>query len=240
MSKFGPTCASGFACLFLFGSPAAAEIQLSVYGGSNFPYASDVTIVRPGGTNTTFKLPWEPKPFATPPYWGVRATYWLSPQSSWGFGIDYTHAKVYGDLNATVSASGTIGGVNVGPQFLMSKYFTHFEFTDGENMLTAHVLYRWQYEKFTPYVGVGLGASIPHVEVWEPGYPDTWNYQLGGIAARLYAGIEYRITPAWSLFSEYQFSFNQDDVDLSGGGTLKTNIWNHHVNLGLSYRFNWF
>ena len=224
-------------------SPASAEMQLSAYTGSNFAYPSDVFIQRPGGTDVTLKdVGWNSKPFHPPPYFGLRATYWLHNAPNWGFGVDYTHAKVYARLGDRVAASGTLGGVDVQGSVLLSSAFKRLEFTDGLNILTAHAFYRHPLDKrWTPYVGVGLGAAIPHVEVFMPGYRDTFGYQATGVAARFYAGLEVKLYENISAFAEYQFSYEQiDKARLVGGGTVSTDIANHHLNVGLSYAFNLF
>jgi len=221
-------------------TPAAAEVQFSAYLGANFTHSSDVTLARPGGTNAKFSnVPWDGNSFKMPPYWGLRFTYWLESIPNLGFGVDYTHAKVYAKLGNTVPASGTVGGVPIGPNVLLRNVFQRLEFTDGLNLVTAHAFYRYPMGgRLTPYLGVGVGAAIPHVEVTMAGYPITFQYELTGIAARLYGGVDVAITNGWSLFGEYQFSYAQvRNASLTGGGTLSTDLLSHHFNLGVSYAF---
>jgi lipid A oxidase len=80
--------------------PALAETQISVYGGANWNFGSDVKITPPGivgGGSETRSIDWDGGSFEMPPYWGVRGTYWLSKSSNWGFALEYTHQKAIAD-----------------------------------------------------------------------------------------------------------------------------------------------
>jgi hypothetical protein len=55
----------------MMATPAAAELQISAYLGTNLTHSSDVTIVRPGGTNVTFNdVGWDGNSFEMPPLLG--------------------------------------------------------------------------------------------------------------------------------------------------------------------------
>jgi lipid A oxidase len=243
MTRTGFNLAGGIALVAVFiglGSSAArAELQISVYTGGNFTHDSDVKIVRPGGTNVTFGgVPWAAMPFESPLYYGGRVTYWFDQAPNFGLGVDFTHFKTYAKLGSTVAAAGTIAGAPPPPSVVLGNQFTRLEFSDGLNLLTAHVFYRYPLGRWTPYAGIGLGASIPHVEVSMPGFPNTFRYEVTGLAARLYAGLQVQVHGGWSVFGEYQFSYAQiDNAGLGGRGTLDTNIRSHHVNFGVSYAF---
>ncbi len=208
-------------------SVAQAEFQLGVYGGANFAPHSTVTINEPGLVSSN-RVGWSGKPFQAPPYWGLRGTYWLPKGSgilspAWGIAIDYTHAKVYADLGGD---TGTV--------------YSHLEFTDGLNLLTANLMYRHQTDSaFTPYAGFGVGLSIPHVEVTtlaNPGQP-TFDYQLAGVSVQGIVGLEWAFSPDWSLFGEYKMNYATVDADLATGGTLETSVLTNHVSFGISYKF---
>jgi lipid A oxidase len=69
-------------------SPALAESQISLYGGWNGSFNSDIHLIQPGGTNMTLKdVPWDGDSFGAPPYWGLRGTYWLNSAPNWGLMI---------------------------------------------------------------------------------------------------------------------------------------------------------
>jgi lipid A oxidase len=220
-------------------TPATAEFQIGIYGGWNESFDSDVTLVQPNGTNLTlYDVPWDGKSFASPPYWGARGIYWLDSSPAWGVMIDYNHAKIYSDLGATVKVKGTRDNVALSGTDRVSNTFDILEFTDGLNQIYLGGTYRWQHERWTPYVGFGVGLSVPHVEVRRTGSSvKTFEYQVTGVAVEGLVGVEYRITPRVSAFGDYKLSFSSNDADLDGGGTLEADIWTNHFILGLSYRF---
>jgi lipid A oxidase len=196
---------------------AHAEIQLSVYGGGSISLDSDVKL-KEAGTSTTFKnINWDGANTEMPPHWGARATWWFDSHPNWGVALDYTHAKVKADP--------------------LPPGFDRLEFTNGLNIFTLNALYRHPTgTRFTPYGGLGIGASVPHVEV-NTANSVTYEYQLAGIAAQGLAGIDFRIWRGLSVFGEYKLSYTSNDVDLNGGGSLSTDIWTNHFNLGLAYKF---
>ena len=199
---------------------ARAEVELSFYGGWQTAPHSVVTIegdsVLP---EDEFTAGWEGRSFTMPPYYGLRATWWRS--ESLGFGLDFSHDKVYAD-DATLAESG----------------LDHFEFSDGLNILTVNAYRRWDQALggLTPYVGGGIGLSLPHVEVVTP-ETRTWEYQLGGPAVAWMAGVSYPINDRWSVFGEYKGTYSQNVVELETGGTVETDIITNSVNLGVSFSF---
>lgn len=206
---------------------SAGEIQISGYGGFNMSANSDVTVKYGSTTQTYNGLDWDGASFKAPPYWGVRGTYWLSgAYSAWGFAIDYSHTKVIADQK-TVGAD-----------------FSHFEFTDGLNLLTFNALYRMPLnDTFTPYAGLGAGINVPHVETTPTGtgafagQPQTWAYKFGGATLQAQVGLDAKITQSISLFTEAKFDYSFVDVGLKGGGNLKTEIGTTQLLVGASYRF---
>lgn len=200
--------------------PARAEMQLSIYSG--YQTAPHSTVDVTGGTS--FAAGWEGKSFASPPYYGVRGTWWLENlnRPNIGLSIDFSHAKVYAD----------------GETLRKSPGWTHFEFTDGINLITANALYRFQEpgRAWTPYVGAGAGINVPHVEVTRPS-GRTFDYQVGGATLQAQAGVEYRFSGNWSVFAEYKGNYSFVNVDIDSGDKLKTRIITNAVNIGLSYHW---
>nr|WP_210010802.1 outer membrane beta-barrel protein [Neorhizobium galegae] len=194
--------------------------EISGYGGYQFTPHSDVDV----SDGPDFAAGWDTKPFAMPPYWGIRGTYWFDggALTNWGVSLDYTHAKVYADDETMVKAGG----------------WSVFEFTDGLNLLTLNALYKFPIEgsKWTPYVGAGVGINVPHVEVTRAS-GRTFEYQFGGATLQAQAGIRYQFTEKWSGFAEYKGNYSFVDVDIDSGASLKTNILTHAINLGVSYKF---
>lgn len=199
--------------------PAAAEMGVSVYGGFQTAPHSDIEV----SDGPDFRAGWEGKSFEMPPYYGVRGTWWMTNlgKPNLGLSVDFTHAKVYAD-SETLASSG----------------WSHFEFSDGINLLTLNALYRMPIEgtKFVPYVGAGAGINVPHVEVTR-GSGRTFDYQLGGATVQAQAGVAYDFNESWSAFVEYKGNYSWVDVDIDSGASLKTNILTNAVNVGVSYRF---
>jgi len=207
----------------LLSLPAQAdEMQLSVFGGANWNLSSDVKLRNAGVPDETRSIDWDGASFDLPPYWGVRGTYWLQPGAGWGFAIDYAHQKATAD------------GIPDGT-------FDRLEFTDGNNVLLIEALYRFSPVMdgaLVPYVGAGVGVAIPHVEVTLAETGDrTFEYQLAGAAAQILAGLEYKLSDQWSLFSEARLSYSHIDADLEGGGSLETDLWSPQLAIGVTYRF---
>ena len=198
---------------------SAAELELSFYGGYQGAAHSQISGTDPGGAGA-FDLVagWEGKSFSMPPYWGARATWWQ--ENNWGFGVEITHAKVYADAG-TRAATG----------------FTRLEFTDGLNIVTVNALRSFApMGRFTPYLGGGVGLSIPHVDISSAG-GTTLGYQLAGPAVMWMAGASYQINDRWSAFAEYKGSYSINSVTLGSGGTLDTNIVTSALDVGFSIRF---
>jgi lipid A oxidase len=204
----------------LFGANAAtAEVELSFYGGIQSALPSDVTIAGDDVIpSSTFSIDWEGRSFEAPPYYGIRVTKWQSP--SFGYGIDFAHNKVY-------------------PQDgQLPDGYDRLEFTDGLNTLTANAYYRWQdaIGDITPYVGGGIGLSIPHVEVLTED-SQTLGYQVTGPAATWIAGARLPINDRWSVFGEYKGTYTINDGDLDTGGTVSSDIFTNALNVGVSFNF---
>ncbi len=110
-----------------------------------------------------------------------------------------------------VDAQGTYKGQPVPARMKLSDVFERVEFTHGHNVLLLTGLARLGAltPSIRPYVGVGAGVAVPHVEVWHPGDKKddrTNEYQYAGPAAQLIAGLELR-AGRWSYFLEYKFTY---------------------------------
>lgn len=213
-------------CAVLYASPAFCEVELSYYMGPQTAPHSRVNGVYPTGAGagldgTSFSnlIGWKGKPFAMPPYYGVRGMYWR--ENNLGFGLEFTHTKVYA------------------PAAEMPTGFSRLEFTDGHNIITANVMKRWpeQWGNFTPYVGAGIGIALPHVDV-TVGTSRTYGYQMAGPAAKLIVGAKYDINKRWAMFSEWEFTRSNNKIKLSDGGTLNTRIIENAINFGISVKLH--
>ena len=203
----------------LWAMPARAETEISVYSGLQSAPHSTVDGDDPGGLGDyRFTAGWDGRSFEPPPYYGLRAIWWRTPK--FGFGVEFNHTKIYAD-DDTLDATG----------------LDTLEFTDGLNLVTIDAMRRWPGDgAFTPYVGLGLGVAIPHVEYTSEG-GETFEYQLTGPAAVAIAGVRYGVTDRLGVFAEYKGSYSRNRADLSNGGTLDTNIVTNALNLGVSFSF---
>jgi len=199
---------------------ASAEVELGFYTGYQVAPHSRVEGTDPGGAGAfSFLTTWEGSSFSPPPYWGLRATYWMNQK--WGVGVDYNHAKVIADP-ATRAAAG----------------FSRLEFTDGLNIVTANVWRRWENDarRWTPYVGAGAGFAFPHVDVSSAG-GTTFEYQVTGPAVAVVAGVKYEFNDRWGMFGEYKGTYSMNEATLTNGGTLSTDIVTNAINVGVSFSF---
>lgn len=207
------------ALLVIVPSFAAAEVELSFYGGiqsaagSTVRFSGDSTI--PDGS---FDLDWDGKSFEAPPYYGFRATYWQP--NNIGYGVEFTHNKIY-PTDESLPAG-----------------FDRLEMTDGLNALTVNAYRRWPnaFGQMSPYVGGGVGLSIPHVEVTY-GSSETAGYQVTGSAATWLAGASYPIGDDWSVFGEYKGTYSSNVGDLDTGGEVKSDVFTNALNFGISFSF---
>lgn len=223
MSRHSPFGLFLFAPAICAASLAHAEFELGVYGGVQTAPHSVVEGKDPGGLGDfDFTAGWEGRSFEVPYYYGLRGTWWRDG-GRLGYGLEFNHAKVYAD-----------------DETLEDEGLAILEFSDGINFLTANVFYRWNdnpAQRWTPYVGGGVGLSIPHVEFQSDGGDKTFEYQVTGPAVQWVAGISYDLTDRWRVFGEYKGTFSQNKADLDGGGELETNIITNALNVGVSFNF---
>ena len=236
------------AALFLAVAPASADVwAISGYGGWNGSFNSDVHFTGPGTDWTVRDVPWDGVSFAKDggaPYYGYRVTYWPSAWRNVGIAIDYTHAKIRAQRNATVSYSGTINGGSLPPSGsdTVSNLFDVLEFTDGLSLITLNGIYGLQrVGVFHPYVGAGVGISIPHVEVTGHGpavpFPRTFAYEFGGPAVQALVGVDVDVTSHLSLFGEYKLSWTTVNSGMTGGDRIHTNVTTNHLLVGATLKF---
>ncbi len=216
------------AAILLLATPAAAEIELSFYLGTQAVSDSDASGYLPDGRAFDRNVSWDGKSFDSPLYYGGRAMWWMS--NDLGFGIEATHTKAY---------AGAADRQAIGVDRL--------EFTDGHNIVTANVMKRFPDAfagtGFTPYAGAGIGVAVPHVDIKVAGASNrTHDYEMTGLALRGIAGMKYAINDTWSLFGEYQIVWSDNDatIDPDPGqapGKLRTELLTHALNIGVSYSF---
>lgn len=211
------------------------DIQLGAYGGPATTSPSDVHLIQPNDTNLTIHdVRWRGEPFRRPPYYGYRGTLWPG-DGAIGAMLDFTHIKAEAYEDQTVPLSGRLDGKPRSGTETLSRIFQKLEFTHGYNLLTLNALYRRVASanaRLVPYFGVGVGLSIPHVELYRTGWANetrTNEYQIGGPAIQLLGGVEWRFSPRLSLFLEYKLSCSFNSGHLVGGGSVKTDLCSHQL-----------
>ncbi len=222
LTRLTAALALSLAALLPAARPAAAEVTLSFYTG--YQTAPHSRFEGNDGTaDFSFLSEWEGRSFEMPPYYGLRAMWWRD--ENWGWGAEFTHAKVYAS-DETLADNG----------------LETLEMSDGINILTANLMYRWPGQwaggRVTPYVGGGLGVAIPHIEYQnDAGGPETFEYQISGPAARWILGASYAINDTWSVFGELNGTYSSNKGDLEGGGEWESDIITNAINVGLTYSF---
>jgi hypothetical protein len=108
-----------------------ADLQVAVHGGTNYTTKSHLHLTQPGGIDLRFgDIAWVGKPFLAPPYYGLRAIYWL-PGARLGIMADFTHIKARALRGNAVDQSGFRDGSAVPTQQPLSATFKRLEFTHG-------------------------------------------------------------------------------------------------------------
>ena len=236
-----------FLPLFLFGFSrvAEAEVELSIFTGVALTQDNDLRLQQNGGTDLTFHdVSYEGRDFDVPPYYGARLLWFPSGASHWGFGAEFFHMKMYAEPDSTVHVTGRRNGVGVNNNERIDETIQSFSLSHGLNYALGDIVYRWQPghrgEDFLghlePYVGVGLGVAIPHVESNVDGKFHE-EYQLHGPGVEGLAGMNIALTHHIGLMFEYKFTYaNLDSLDIPGGSIEVTPL-THHLVTGLTFSF---
>lgn len=227
-------------------SASEAEVVLSAYGGKATTMDGDLKLVQPGGLRLTFNaVSWTDESLQDPPYYGLRVAFYLPQALTWGFAVDYTHAKTILQTNEVVHVTGRRAGVAVNRAERISDTIQGFELSHGHNLLTFNLMCRWFPKgerdpswlgRTQPYVGAGVGIAIPHVEVMINGVK-TDEYQVTGPAAEGLVGLNFDLIRFVSVFNEYKITYADVTAELHGGRTIAVQPITHHFALGVSLRF---
>jgi len=210
------------------------ETVVSAYGGAPVYHRSDLHLERPDGTDMTFKrLGWDGDSFYFPIDGGARVIRW---SGTFGAMIDFLHNKAITRLGKgahgrkikngvveDVETIGTLKGKPAPSPLHLTDLLERLEFTHGHNVLIPTALVRLAplSPAIRPYLGIGFGVAVPHVEVRFAGEShDRWTseYQYAGPAFQFLAGIELRIGRG-SYFLEYKFIWSAIDAALTGGNS---------------------
>jgi lipid A oxidase len=223
---------------------AGAQITVALYGGLATTAADRITLEQPGRTDLEFRgVSWRAESLESPIYYGVRIAYWLRRGASAGLAFDFTHTKMFAELDDTVQTTGTRAGTPVTGAQPLRATFDRLSFSHGHNLLTVNALLRWPLgpdsatgsrPRIHLYGGVGLGLAIPHVEVSLAG-SSTDEYQVTGPALQALAGVSVPVLGRLALLAEYKLDHARLEGRLAGGGTVEAKPWTHQLAIGLSF-----
>ena len=206
------------------------ETVAAGYAGAPFYHRSDLSLQRPDGTDLTLKrLGWDGDALYFPIDGGVRVIRW---SGLLGWMVDFMHNKAIARLGKGahgrkirngvvdhVETLGTLKGKPAPSPLRLTDLFNRLEFTHGHNTLLLTGLVRLMplTSRIRPYVGIGAGAAVPHVEVGFTGHRQWTNqYQYAGPAFQLLAGLELR-RGRGSFFIEYKFIWASISAALTNG-----------------------
>jgi len=233
------------AVIVSFAGTARAELDLTAFTGIALTQDSELDLHQRGDTDLTFHdVSYEGRDFETPPYYGARLLWFPAENSHWGFGAEFFHVKLYADTNEIVHVTGQRDGERVDANEPIDDTIESFSISHGLNFALADLVYRWLpgergtdfLGRLQPYVGVGGGAVIPHVES-NVGGTFHEGYQFHGPGVQALAGVNFDLTRHWGVMFEYKFTYaNLDSLDIPGG-SIEIMPLTHHLVAGITFRF---
>lgn len=91
------------------------------------------------------------------------------------------------------------------------------------------------FERVRPYFGIGVGLSVPHVEVKRSNAKiRTFEFQVAGLAVQVLGGLEWRVRERFSTFAEYKLSYARNETHLVNNGSLEANLWINQFVVGVT------
>ncbi len=212
-------------------APSGTETLIAGYLAQPLYDRSDVHLTRVDDTDLTLKgVGWDGDALRFPIDGGVRA---VRGSGAFGFMVDFLHNKAVSRLgkgahgrklaNPIIEDADTVGTLKGKPapeRVKLTDVFERLEFTHGHNVLLFTPIVRLANiaPRIRPYIGIGAGFALPHVEVWFPGEASklrTSEYQYAGPAVQVLAGLEFR-TGKMSYFVEYKFTYAWISAALTG------------------------
>lgn len=143
-----------------------------------------------------------------------------------GVGYAYAGLPVSAEIEWTYRSGESRAGATVGGDFASTSLMLNGVWTFGRG------------DRFSPYVGAGLGA-ITEIDFDVPTGLAAGEYSdRGGLAVQAFAGISYAVTERFSAFGEVRY-FDAGSVTLSGSGgaTLDADYSAIDLLAGVSFRF---
>jgi hypothetical protein len=124
--------------------PSAAQWEAAGYIGAAHTQNSDLLLRQPSlGTDLRFtNISYRGESFQSPLYYGVRGGYFF--RLHWGAEVEFTHAKVFANVNQSAPISGTLNGLPVNVRQPVDTIVQRFSISHGVNLLLANVVFRQQ------------------------------------------------------------------------------------------------
>ena len=219
-----------------------AEWFASGYIGGVHTQSSDLFLQQNSlATNLTFhRMGYTGHSFQGPLYYGARGGYFFG--GHWGLEAEYTHLKVFANVQEPVRVGGVLNGAPIDTVQPADPVLQRFSISHGVNLLLANVVFRQQFWRQGTNLGrflfnfrVGEGATIPHPESIIEGNTDQ-HYQIGRPAFAAAAGAEFRIWRRVYWQAEYKYTRTRQRVDVFSG-MAETLLESHHLLTGPMVHF---
>jgi hypothetical protein len=219
--------------------PAVAQWEVAGYIGSAFTQNSDLTLRQPSlRTNLRFgNISYRGESFQSPVYYGVRGGYTFRPH--WAGEIEFTHLKVFANVNQSVPINGTLNGAPVSTRQPMNTIIQGFGISHGVNLLMGHIVFRQPLWRPAPRHAqgrliltfrLGAGTTIPHAETIIEGHANE-HYQIGSPVIQLGGGVELSVWRKLHWMGEYKYTRTDEQVNVYSGNAT-TLLQSHHVITG--------
>lgn len=224
---------------------AHAEWQLSAGLGDSWTDRSDLSIQQSDAKFTVDGVGWSGRGFQMPPWYDLRATYYLPGKSGLGFTAGLLHMKVYARTSETRRVHGEIEGAPVDTDAVMSDFVDKYNISHGVNYLEFGVVGRlsWMRDedfpdgRLHPYIGLTTGPVINHPENHVRAQGNDEDYETNpSWGTQGLIGAHYRLSRRWGVYSEVKRTHVSSEVgifDGKGKATLNTT----HLGAGVVYSF---
>ena len=203
--------------------PLGLEFDLSL--GNAYSFSSDIKINSNSSSNESINLTSRPntRGFKSPQYYSIRMR--KSNKE-----LELIHHKLYFENN-------------------LPDNITHFEFTDGYNLLLMNFLYPFSIYEYVDVFSLrfGLGTVVVHPDVtidevryYKKGgglIPTLWRtgYQIGGISSQISLNFYKNISDKFSFNSELKITHALTDVDLETDYPINIPNTSIHFLMGISF-----
>lgn len=222
---------------------ATAQWAATGYIGVAHTLNSSLTIHQPAlGTDIHFSnISYNGESFQPPLYYGVRGGHLFHRR--WGAEIEFTHLKVFANVDQPSTVTGTLNGVPVDSRMVVNTIVQRFSISHGVNLLLANGVFRqelWHSNNEEPgrmyfSLRLGAGATIPHAESTIQGRIDE-HYQVGSTVFQFAGNIEFRVCKRLYWMGEYKFTRTHEEVGVNSGNAV-TLLQSNHIVTGPAVHF---